>query len=513
MLYVGLDVGTTGAKAIAFTPDGQPVGSGFEEYGVCFPGPSMAEQDAEAVFQTALRVLAHAAQQSGGDIGAIGLSVQGDAVLALDEAMRPLSPVHLGMDYRCQSQAAAFERDFGAQALFEKTGMRPHPMNSLCKIRYMMEEMPTVAAQARHFMTYADYILYRLGSDVPVIDLTMATRTMGMRLGDLKWDESLLQAAGIDSGMLSRPTPSATVVGTLSPGLADSLHIARGAKLVTGGHDQTCAALGAGIVCANRALDSHGTAEVISAAFDGVNTSPAMFEGFYPCYAHTVPGMYFTFSLNHTGGILLKWFVENFCEADVQRAALAGESVYSHVLRQSESGRIGDLMVLPYFNGKGTPGADLNARGMFFGLTLGTSRYDIARAVVESLCFDLRENREALQKAGISIDDMRCVGGGARSEQGLQMKADVAGIPMHTLKIREAACFGAALLAGLACGEYRNAQEAASLVHLDRTYEPNPHTAAHYEEKYRRYLALYRANRFLWAAPESCGAGEKPGER
>src|SRR5699024_9447726 len=154
------------------------------------------------------------------------------------------------------------------------------------------------------------------------------------------------------------------------------------------------------------------------------------------------------FSLNHTGGILLKWVVDNLCEGDRARAEAAGESIYSYVLRQAgeEPSR---LLILPYFNGKGTPGNDLEAKGMIAGLTMAATRHDIARAVVEALCFDMRENLEALRAAQVNIDSLRCVGGGARSPMGLQLKADITGLPVHTLALREAACLGAAMLAGL----------------------------------------------------------------
>lgn len=493
MLFMGLDVGTTGTKACVFSPEGQLLGYGFEEYSVHCPKPGYAEQDAEQVLAAALRVMRQAVSQSGGDIAAIGLSVQGDAIIALDENDRPVAPVQLGMDYRCTDDTQAFADHFGARALFDRTGMCPHPLNSLCKVRNFARTLP---AAPKHYVTYADFILRRLGSDGYFIDNTMATRTMGVRLDTLDWDDELLAFAGADRSQMSKPTPSGVAVGKLHDELADELGIRRGALLVTGGHDQPCAAFGAGLVKADMALDSHGTAEVISTTFPNLRLEDAMFNGGFPCYSHVLPGMFFTFSLNHTGGILLKWVVDGFCEADRAPAKANDESLYSYVLRQAgeEPSR---LMVLPYFNGKGTPGNDLGAKGMIAGLTMSSTRHDIARAVVESLCFDMRENLEALKAAQVPIESLRCVGGGARSPMGLQLKADITGLPVHTLAVREAACLGAALLAGMAVGAYSTPEEAAQIVKLDKTYLPREKEHAYYSERYQLYRFLYTQNKEL----------------
>lgn len=497
MLLMGLDVGTTGVKAAVFDETGEMKGYGFEEYEVVCAKPGWAEQDAERVFQAACRVMGEAAKQSGGEIQAIGLSVQGDAVIAVDENCHPVAPVQLGMDYRCQRESEAFAREFGEEWLFQKTGMRPHPLNSLCKVRNFTAT-PEVDRRAARYMTYSDYMLSRLGADEPVIDHTMATRTMGVDLKTLDWDDALLTAAGVDRSRLSKPMPSGVCVGRLNPALAEALAISPRAMLVTGGHDQTCAAVGAGVVRPDLALDSHGTAEVVSTAFDAPNTSAAMFRGGFPCYAHAVKGMYFTFSLNHTAGILYRWFVENFCQPDAPAAAQKGARLYEYVLSMSLDAP-SPVIALPYWSGKCTPEWNLTAKGLMVGMTMATTRYDQARAIVEALCFDLRENIEALREADVRIEALRAVGGGARSPIGLQMKADVTGLPVHTLKVREAACLGAALLAGVAAGTFTSAREAASIVRLDDTYEPRSAMQACYNDRYALYRRLYNANRALMA--------------
>ncbi len=498
MLLMGVDVGTTGAKAAVFTPEGELRGYGFREYGVLSERPGYAEQDAGEVFAIAKEVIREAAMQAGGEVGALSLSVQGDAIIPVDADGRALSRAQLGMDYRAKEILADVERVMDARALFQKTGMRPHPLNSFLKMLWVKERDPALYGRTHTFTTYADYILKLLGSDGFVIDRTMASRTMAMDVHTLQWSDTVLSSYEFDGSKLSRPVYSGEIVGTVPDALAAELGLKKGCRLVAGGHDQTCAALGAGIVETGLALDSHGTAEVISTALDGVQVGDDMLNGYYPCYAHAVRGKYFTFALNHTGGILLKWFAENFCEGDRMRAEQAGHSVYTEICAHMDA-EPSPVMLIPHLNGSGTPTCELGAKGTLLGLTLNTTRYDVAKAVIEALSFEMRLNMDVLRHTGIDVRSLRCVGGGARSAVTLQNKADCMGIPVATLQTREAACLGAALLAGSALGVYQSAAEAArAVVKTARVFEPDAKRARRYAERYDQYRAHEALSRGLY---------------
>lgn len=490
MLVLGIDIGTTGAKAAVFQLDGTIRGYAFQEYDILYPKPGLAEQDAEQIWQITKKVIQKAVSGIGDEVAALSLSVQGDAVIPIDKNRDALSFAQLGMDYRGTAESAYLEDTVGAKELFGKTGMRPHPMNSLTKILWIKTHQAALYEKTYKFVTYADFILGKLGSDELVIDYTMASRTMAFCLKDREWDKEILDRCGIPAEKFSKPVPSGTIVGTISPRLASEVGLNPNTKLVSGGHDQTCAAFGAGIAAENIALDSHGTAEVISTAFCRPHLDDIMFESFYPCYQHIVPDMYFTFSLNHTGGVLLKWFVENFCHEDQMLALKHSEQVYSYVLEHFPKDP-SPLIVLPYFNGSGTPTCNLDLKGAFLGLTMGTTRYDIGKAIIESLSYELKVNLDTMKKAGIAITELRSVGGGARSPIGLQNKADILGMPVSTLRIREAACLGAALSAALAINQYSGADDAISVVHVGRTYEPDWNTHKVYMERYSIYSGLY----------------------
>ncbi|MDR0601629.1 MAG: hypothetical protein LBG42_04545 [Treponema sp.] len=356
MLAIGLDVGTTGVKAIIAGMDGAVAGKGFHEYDVICRAPGLAEQDSALVWRRAKEVIGNAVAgcKNKKDIKALSLSVQGDAVIPVDRNLKPLYNALLGMDYRTEEESRFLEEKFGARYLFEKTGMRPHPMNSAAKILYFTRKTPRVAEKTWKYMTYADYFLSLLGADEPVIDYTMASRTMFFSLDEKKWMDEILDVMGLDRERLSRPEVSGTGAGFLRGELLEEWGLQGPVTLVTGGHDQTCAALGAGVIRENIAVDSHGTAEVIGAAFNGIHTGDGMFKSFYPCYCHAKKDMYFTFSLNHTGGILLKWYRDQFCADETREAAASGESAYQIMERKCPKGP-SPVFVLPHFNGSGTP--------------------------------------------------------------------------------------------------------------------------------------------------------------
>lgn len=497
MNLLGLDIGTTGCKAIVFDIEGRALGHAFREYGVVCDAPAKAEQDAELVWTLTQDVLREAAARAGvQDLQALSVSVQGDAIIPVDREFHALHPAILGMDYRSATHARRCAKRFGAFELFQRTGMRPHPMNSLTKVLLLRELQPAIFQRASKIVTYADFILGRLGAEA-VIDHTMASRTMAFDLAAGRWCQDLHAILDLDPGCWSKPVASGTVVGTIRPALAEDLGLPRDLALVAGGHDQTCAALGAGVVRPGLGVVSTGTAEVLSTASDQPSLSRAMFDGFFPCYRHAKPGMFFTFALNHVGGILLKWWRDQLASAEVADAARAGSDPYTLMDERLPAGP-SPVMVIPHFNGSGTPACDLEAKGAIVGLTLATTRHDIAQAILEGLCFELRINLDTMREAGIRVDEIVAVGGGARSVRWLQMKADILGRPIRTVRCREAACLGAALLAGTAVGAWGSLDEAvARTVAVDRAFVPQPERVAQYAERFAVYRQIYPALRQL----------------
>lgn len=489
-MLLGIDVGTTGAKAMVFSLKGEALGYAFQEYGIQYTKEGYAQQDAEEVWEITKQVIRKAVGEAKTSIQAISLSVQGDAVIAVDQNRCAISPAHLGMDYRGQEEARKCGECLGDREVFSRTGMRPHPMNTFIKILWIQKHDPVLYEKTWKFVTYADFILGKLGSDEIVIDYTMASRTQAFSLKEKSWDREILDFYGVPEAKLGRPVPAGTTVGKIQPKLAEELGIDPAAVLVAGGHDQVCAAIGAGLVREGLALDSHGTAEVISTVLGEPKVNDVMFEDYYPCYMHGLPNQYFTFALNHTGGVLLKWFAEGFCQEDRRAAEEEGRGLYDYLISRMPKG-LSPVVVLPYLNGTGTPACDLKMKGGILGLTMSTDRFDIGKGILEALAFEMRWNLEEMARAGVRIDNVRCVGGGARSGTGLQLKADILGMPVATLAIRESACFGAAILAGRGLGVYQNISDLEKMVQVKEIYEPDPVRQDLYEKRYHFYRGLY----------------------
>jgi sugar (pentulose or hexulose) kinase len=263
--------------------------------------------------------------------------------------------------------------------------------------------------------------------------------------------------------------------------------------LVTGGHDQTCAALGAGITGMGSAVISTGTAEVISTVYEKPITNETMFDSFYPCYRYVKEGMYFTFSLNHVGGLLLKWYRDNFSGPEVAEEKKKGLDAYQLMIDKMPPGP-SNIMVLPHLNGSGTPWCDMDSRGSIIGLTMSSTRHHIVRAILESQSYELKINMNMLKKAGIGIERFLTVGGGSRSDAWLQIKSDILNRTIYTLKNKEAACLGAAILAGYGSGIYSSPDEGVKMtVKTDKEFNPVPVNVEKYNEKFSIYSKIYPA--------------------
>jgi xylulokinase len=394
--------------------------------------------------------------------------------------MAPLHHALLGMDYRSALQADDLDARLGGRRLFRITGMRPHPMNSLCKILWLRQMQPEVFRRARRFVTYADFLLGRLGAG-PVIDDTMASRTMAFDQARDEWSRWILSRVDIDPDLLSPVVRSGSPVGRMSRALAEEIGLSEAPILVAGAHDQVCAALGAGVPLRASSVLSSGTAEVLSAVLDKPLTTRAMYEGHYPCYRFAARGASFTFALNHAGGILLDWLRGLIGDPGGFDAMMAG-------LPEGPS----PVLVLPHFNGSGTPLCDMKSRGAIVGLTLSTRPSDITLAALEGLAFEMRINIERLEAAGVFLGETAAVGGGARSDAALQIKADAIGRPLHRPAVTEAASLGAAILAAVGGGLFASLPEALeTMVPPARTIEPDARKSARYRERYALYRELH----------------------
>ena len=490
---IGLDVGTTGCKAVVFDLEGTLLAGAGREYPVELPRPSWAEQDIEAVWTLAVEAMGEAIAAAGvREVAAVGLSVHGEAITPVDAFGRPLRPTILGMDTRTDAQNEWLRERFGAQRLFELTGMPIHTVNTLPKLLWIREHEPEIWAAADKFLLVEDFLIARMTGRA-FISSCLASRTQLCELKAGGWSAQILDALELSADRLAEIVPSGMQIGNLGAALTEELGLVSAPGVVTGGHDQACGALGVGLTEPGLAMVSTGTAEVVEVALGEPVVSEPLYEGNISVYRATVPGLFLAMTLNHSGGLALRWFRDGFCEPQLARSLETEQDAYDLILAGASAEPSG-LLALPHFAGAGTPTFDTASKGAILGLTFSTSRTDLAKAILEGLTYELRLNLDLLRDGGVAIDVLRAIGGGARSKLWLQLKADITGIPVITPRITEAAAFGAALLAGTGVGLFRSAADGAEqLLELTDTYQPDPTRHEAYTRQYELYREVYPA--------------------
>ncbi len=492
MSIIGLDIGTTGCKAIVFSKKGNILSQGAREYAILTPQPNWAEQDAEKVWTLAWGALREAVAAAQDDPPvALAISCQGEAVIPVDGEGRALRPAILGMDTRTGAENEWLAGQFGAEELFNRTGMPLHTINTLPKLLWLKRHEPELWQTATRFLLYEDFFLRRLGGQA-AISHCLASRTQMYDLSTGDWAGDILAACGIEQERLAPLAPGdGGVVGTLRQDLAQELGLANEVQLVSGGHDQACAALGSGVTQAGLAMVSTGTAEVVEVAMATPALDEGLRKGNISIYRHVVPGLYLAMTLNHSGGLSLRWYRDTLGRWEQEQAKATAQDAYDLLLADASPGPT-ELLILPHFSGSGTPLLDTSSKGAILGLTFATTQATMAKALLEGLTFELRINLDLLKEAGITINELHAVGGGAKSPLWLQLKADICQVPLRIPQVTEAACLGAALLAGVAVGVYPDFGTAvAQTVHFQKRIEPQPDSVAAYEERYQLYRQLY----------------------
>jgi xylulokinase len=343
-------------------------------------------------------------------------------------------------------------------------------------------------------LLYEDFLIHKMTGQA-VISRCLASRTQLYDIPQDHWSPEILEALELEPERLATVQPSGLAVDPMRSELADSLGLTGRPLVVTGGHDQACGALGVGLTRPGPAMVSTGTAEVVEVALGAPVLNQTLYQGNISVYAHVVPGLYLSMALNHSGGLLLRWFRDTFCHEEIRQAQASGQDAYDLILRDA-SPEPSSLLVLPHFAGSGTPWFDTTSKGAILGLTFGTDRTDLAKAILEGLTYDLRVNLDLLKEGQVRIDELRAIGGGARSDLWLQLKADITGIPVVVPRITEAACWGAALLAGSGAGIFADAARAADeMLHLEGRFEPDPERTAQYAKRFSLYRKIYPAVR------------------
>ncbi|MBN2451806.1 MAG: hypothetical protein JXR77_15565 [Lentisphaeria bacterium] len=493
MSWLGIDIGTSGCKAVVFDEEGHAIAAAAREYGTHMPRPGWAELDSDQVLRACVEVIRDAAGVGArtSPVRAIGISSQGEAFTALDAHGATLTHAMVSFDTRAAELAQTWPDRFGRGRLYRITGHTAHPMFTLFKILWLKEKRPDVWQATRSLYCFEELLQRRLGLE-PAISYPLAGRTMLFSIHEHRWDPTILAAVDCPVERLARPVPSGTPVGTVPDAVARGLHLAPGTVVVAGGHDQPCGALGAGVTRPGIAMYGMGTVECICPAFPDPVLNDELLRSNLCTYDFTAAGLYTTVAFSLTGGNLLRWFRDQWGLPEVQQAREQNRDAYE-ILIEAMPDRPADLMVLPYFTPSGTPYFDANVRGAILGLHLGTTRGEVLRALLEGVSLEMKLNVEILAEAGLEIAGFVATGGGARNERLVQLKADVLNRPITTVEVTEAGCLGVAMLGCAAVTGEPVSQIARRWVRERPTVQPRTAFADTYAERFPRYRTLYPA--------------------
>ncbi len=493
MSLLGLDVGTTGTKAVAFTPEGKIIGSAYKEYPLHHPQPGWAELDPMEVWSAVEEVLRRVSELTKADpVRSIAVCSQGEAGVPIDEDGRGLYASMISFDTRCVEEVKELEKAISTEKLFHLTGHTPHTTYTVPKLMWLKAHEPDAFSRLWKYLCWEDYCSYRLGGCTS-IDWSLAGRTLAFDVRKKEWADDVLDAAGLPHDMFADPVPAGTAIGKVSKSAAESLGLPEGALLVAGAHDQPAGALGSGVIRARIAMDATGTVECITAALAEPVTTPEMMKWGFCSYPHAKSDLYVTLAYNFTGGSLLRWYRDTFGREEVREAAESDRDPYELIL-EGAAAEPTRLLVLPHFTSTATPYFDSFAKGAILGLSLTTKRSEIVRALLEGVTFEMKLNVELLDECGVKIDELRPIGGGAKSRFWMQLKADIFNRPVIALDVTEAACLGMAMLGGVACGEFASLEEAVEATVKPReTFEPDGARSSFYEERFQLYKELYPA--------------------
>jgi xylulokinase len=458
---VGLDVGTTGAKALAISPEGEVLAHAEAGYPLSTPQPGWAEQDPEDWWR--------ASEEALGALGVeptrIGLSGQMHGLVCLDEADRVLRPAILWNDQRTAAECAEIEERVGLERLIGLTGNRALTGFTAPKLLWLRRHEPDVYSRIRHVLLPKDYVRLRLTGE-RATDAADASGTLLFDVSRRRWSDEMLDALEIPREWL--------------PTVSESTEIG-------GAGDQQAAALGIGVLDPGMVSVVLGTSGVVFAALPQFTADP---EARVHVFCHAAPGLWEAMGVMLSAAGSLRWF----------RDAFATGTSYDDLAAEAETEEpgAGGVTFLPYLAGERTPHADPHARAMFWGLTLRHGRGSLVRSVLEGVAYGLRDSLELLRGLGVRPQAGRASGGGARSRLWLEIVASVLGLPLELTAVEEGSAYGAALLGGVAAGVFPDARTAVdTCVRVRETISPRPAWQERYEVGYETFRALYPALKHL----------------
>ena len=494
-IVLGVDVGTSGTKALAVAADGEVLASALIEYPLYTPKPDWAEQDPgdwKNAALDALRQLAHNPAVNVSDIKGIGLTGQMHGSVFLDKDNNVLRNALLWCDQRTAPQCAAITEKIGEKQLIEMVCNPALTGFTAPKILWLRDNEPKLYDRLAKVLLPKDYVRLIL-TDEYATDVADASGTLLFDVKNRTWHKELMSKLDIPGEWMPRAFEGPEVTGKLNAASAKFTGLPEGLPVVAGGGDQAAGGVGMGIVNTGVISATVGTSGVVFAFADKVSLDP---QGRVHTFCHSVPGKWHVMGVVLSAGGSLRWYRDALCQAEKSVASETGRDAYEYITAEAASVSPGaeGLSFLPYLTGERTPHKDPYAKGAFIGLSLRHGRAHMARAVLEGVAFAMRDSLEIMREMNVPIREIRAAGGGARSELWRQIQSDVYNTPLVTTNVDEGPAYGAALLAMAGTGMHGSVEEAcAATIRPVSECKPGSGAVAAYDKWFTLFQESYRA--------------------
>lgn len=486
MISLGVDIGGTGAKCVAFDDHGAQLALSYIEY----PNPpGKANLEPQVLSDSVVRVIRDCVQAlpARDAVAAITVSSFGESFVPIDEHGAPLTDIIM---YFANSESGEFDelvRRVGEETFMRVARILPDASYSLAKMLYTLR---TAERPVWKFLPIAAYVCYRLSGAV-MTDVSLACRTLLYDVEKREWSRELLEASGVALDQLPDVCPTGTAVGFLRPEIAQALSLPENVRVVIGSHDQIVNALACGVCEHGNGVDVSGTCECIEPLFAGIPGDFGFTRENFACVPYVDDVGYVTYAYNISGGAVVRWYRDQLARHLSAQAKAERVSVYD-LLNRACPKEPTDVIVLPFLQGMGgTPDVRPNARGMFYGVTMETGLPEFYRAILEGLTFEMAYNLEKLEGFGVAPNRLYACGGGARSKVWLQIKADIWNREILPVKTEETGALGSAILGFAAVtGEKDRLALAKKFVQLGEPMRPDAARVEVYREKFQLYKQL-----------------------
>ena len=492
-LLMGLDLGTTAMKIAIFNEAGEILAITTQEYNLLTPKTNYVEEEPEVywvAFKEGIKDLKNQYSFTSETEISMAMSAQGETLFVLDKDGKPLRNAIVWMDNRAVEEAKELQGQFGNESCYKITGQVSFEACwPASKVLWIKKHEPQVFEKADKFLLIEDYFIYRLTGKLATEPSLVCSTTYWDIINRTYWTE-MLDYLGIREEQLAPVKESGTIIGTILPDIAEELGIGAKVTVCTGALDQAAGAIGAGNIKEGMFSETIGAALAVCVPVNEPVFDPT---GKMPLFCFPLEGMYMIHTFTN-GGMTLRWFRDKFCDLEMLSEKNGCGDAYDMISRQVERIPAGSdgLVMLPHLSGSLAPDVNAKAKGVWFGFTLQHTRAHFMRAIMESLGYILKRNIDALADMGIEVKEIRSLGGGSKSRIWSHIKADINQVTMETVKSKEAASLGAAILAGAATGVFDSVENAVnSMVEVKERIFPSKEHMEEYKEGYRMYKKLF----------------------